>query len=153
MNLRRIAIILIILSILLTLFLLKEKNSTKYTEICFLLKERKCLNAEIADTPEKRQLGLMYREKLNEKSGMLFVFPEENYHAFWMKNMKFPIDIIWINGNYKIVHIEKDAQPCRELCKSYYPKYTAKYVLEVSANFTERKGIRVNSTTLSFSPS
>lgn len=149
----RIAVILIALLIFLFLFLilfpLKEKNTTK-TSVCI---EKTCINAEIADTPEKRQLGLMYREKLNEKSGMLFVFPEENYHAFWMKNMKFPIDIIWIDGNYRIVHIEKDAQPCIELCKSYFPKEKAKYVLEVSANFTEREGIRVNSTTLSFSPS
>ncbi len=142
----RIAIILIILSIVLTLFLPKEANTTKYSEVCFLLKDKKCINAEIADTPEKRERGLMYREGLKKDEGMLFVFPEENYYSFWMKNMKFPIDIIWIDGDYRIVHMERDAQPCLDLCRSYSPKEKAKYVLEVEVNFTARNSIGVNST-------
>ncbi len=141
-----ITIILIILSIFLTLFLLKEVNTTKYSEVCFLLKDRRCINAEVVDTPEKRQLGLMYREGLKEDEGMLFVFPKEDYYAFWVKNMKFPIDIIWIDGNYKIVHIERNVQPCDKLCKSYSPQEKAEYVLEVMANFTILQGIAVNST-------
>lgn len=152
MKLMRIAIILIVLSLFLIIFLLKEDNITNYADVCFVTEDEKCINAEIADTPEKRERGLMNGEGLDQNNGMLFVFPEEGQYPFWMKNMKFPIDIIWINRDYRIVHIEKDAQPCRESCKSYYPKDKAIYVVEVNANFTEIWGIRVNSTTLSFSP-
>jgi uncharacterized membrane protein (UPF0127 family) len=55
------------------------------------------VKVEIADTPEKRQVGLMFREKLEKNSGMLFVFEEEQYVNFWMKNMKIPLDIIFIS--------------------------------------------------------
>jgi len=62
-----------------------------------------------------------------------------------MKDMKFPIDIIWIDPNYKIVHIEKNLQPCIFflLCPSYSPHANSKYVLEVNSNFTTKNNITV----------
>ena len=53
---------------------------------------------DLADTPEKRFQGLSGREILEEGTGMLFVFQEERQHTFWMKDMRFPLDMIWITA-------------------------------------------------------
>ena len=79
------------------------------------------IKVEIADTPEKRAEGLMFRDHLNENSGMFFVFDEESSHSFWMKNTLIPLDIIWINADKKVVYIKHKAQPCNEECESFYP--------------------------------
>jgi uncharacterized membrane protein (UPF0127 family) len=84
----------------------------------------------------------MYRNKLLQNRGMLFVFEEEKIHTFWMKNMRFPLDIIWIDSDKKIVEIYKDAQPCKETCDSIIPKSRAKFVLEVNAGFVEKYKIK-----------
>ena len=87
----------------------------------------------------------MFRKNLPENEGMLFVFEREDYHGFWMMNMSFPIDIIWMDSGKKIVHIEKNLQPCRITCTSYKPNEKAMYVLEVNANFTDKHGIELGS--------
>jgi uncharacterized membrane protein (UPF0127 family) len=94
---------------------------------------------EIAQTPAQLQTGLMNREYLHENTGMLFIFKSEEKHSFWMKNMSFPIDIIWINANLKIVDITNEALPCRvEPCPTYTPSVPTKYVLEVPAGFAQK---------------
>ena len=101
------------------------------------------INIEIADDNEKRMKGLMFREKLNENEGMLFVFDDEQYQTFWMKNTLIPLDIIFIDKNLKIVDI-KNAVPCKEEpCVIYKSEKAAEYVLEVNKNFTIKKGIKV----------
>jgi len=109
-------------------------------EACF---EKVCLQAEIADTESKRRLGLMFREGLPENQGMLFVFEEEERQSFWMKNMKFPLDIIWISKDKLIVEIKSNVLPCRDSCESIVPQTKAKYVLEVNADFLERNRIEI----------
>ena len=85
----------------------------------------------------------MFREKLNENDGMLFVFDDESYLAFWMKNTLIPLDIIFIDENYGIVDI-KNAVPCKEdPCALYKSLKPAKYVLEVNTNFTAKNKIKV----------
>ncbi|MFH1586781.1 MAG: DUF192 domain-containing protein [Candidatus Diapherotrites archaeon] len=102
-----------------------------------------CVNVEVADTPDKRSLGLMFRESLGGNEGMLFIFPNEGIYPFWMKNTLIPLDMIWVNGDMKIVHIEH-AVPCvTETCPSYRPANPAKYVVEVNAGFTDEKGIEI----------
>jgi uncharacterized membrane protein (UPF0127 family) len=94
---------------------------------------------EIAQTSAQLQTGLMNRENLQENTGMLFIFKSEDRHSFWMKNMSFPIDIIWINANLKVVDITREAQTCRiEPCPAYTPSAPAKYVLEVPAGFAQK---------------
>jgi len=101
------------------------------------------VKAEIADTPEKRGLGLMYRDKLKETSGMFFVFDNEGTYSFWMKNTLIPLDIIFISGNFEIVDIIK-AEPCTEdPCEKYEPEKSAKYILEVNKDFTTKNNIKV----------
>lgn len=96
---------------------------------------------EIANTPSKRQQGLMYREKLANNECMLFKFPKEGDHSFWMKNTLLSLDIIWIDQNKNVVDFIT-AHPCLDSpCPIYRSEKNAKYVVEVLANsFTGKVG-------------
>lgn len=99
----------------------------------------------IADTPDKRALGLSGRENLASGQGMLFVFDELGDYPFWMKDMNFPIDILWINGDYKIVHILENVVP------ETYPNTFASpekslYVLELPTGTVAEKAIKKGDT-------
>jgi len=108
--------------------------------VCF---ESACINTELAETPEKRSKGLMFREALGEEEGMLFVFETPAIHPFWMKNTLIPLDMIWIDSGKKVVHVET-AVPCTTMsCGSYTPSAPALYVVEANAGFVESNGIEV----------
>ncbi len=95
---------------------------------------------EVADNFFKKLKGLMFRKTLPKNQGMIFPFSNEDYHIFWMMFTLIPLDIIWINPEKRIVHIEKNARPGFNI---YVPKKKARYVLEINANLTERYGIKV----------
>ena len=80
-------------------------SSTPY--VCF---ENNCFDVDIALTESEKEKGLMYVEHLNENKGMLFVFENEGQHSFWMKNTLIPLDILWIDEDLNINHIEKNVQ-------------------------------------------
>jgi len=110
--------------------------SHKYTQV--FLPGGEVIHAELAVTDQERQMGLMFREGINPDQGMLFVFEKEGIHSFWMKNMKFSIDIIWLDKDKRIVHIEKNVPPCESGdCPSYEPPVHAKYVLEIKQGYSE----------------
>ncbi|MEM5793433.1 MAG: DUF192 domain-containing protein [Candidatus Aenigmatarchaeota archaeon] len=99
---------------------------------------------ETAKTPKEHERGLMFRENLEENSGMLFIFPREERKSFWMKNTLIPLDMIFIYSNGTINEIKQNVQPCKEdPCPTYPSKHPSKYVLEVNGGFCERKGIKV----------
>ncbi|MGH9462354.1 MAG: DUF192 domain-containing protein, partial [Vicinamibacteria bacterium] len=76
--------------------------------------------------------------------GMLFVFPEPSFHDFWMKNCRFPIDIIWLSAEKRIVHIERAVPPCNEdPCPTYGSLRKAQYVIEVVAELSSREKLRL----------
>lgn len=89
------------------------------------------LNIEIADTDFDIQTGLMYRNSMETKQGMLFVFDDVSERYFYMKNTKIPLDLIYINENKTIVSFQKNAKPFDET--SLPSNAPAKYVLEVNA--------------------
>jgi uncharacterized membrane protein (UPF0127 family) len=101
------------------------------------------LVADIAATDEQRATGLSLKDSLAENEAMLFVFDYQADHTFWMKNMKFPIDIIWIDSDKTVVHIEHNLQPCNSelFCPTYKPIGDSLYVLETTGGFTERHDI------------
>ena len=102
------------------------------------------LTVEVADTPEERSKGLMYREKLSIENGMLFVFPEEDYRGFWMKNTLIPLDMIFVDAEGRIINIEEavpEPNTSDENLKSYRSDEPAKYVIETNSSFTERKDV------------
>ncbi|MCD6482714.1 MAG: DUF192 domain-containing protein [Candidatus Aenigmarchaeota archaeon] len=102
----------------------------------------KTIKAEIADTPAKMMIGLMKKDNITFDEGMIFIFEREGYPGFWMLNMSFPIDIIWIDKDRKIVDITRNAKPCILNCTIYKPKEKVLYVLEVKAGFVDKYKIK-----------
>lgn len=96
---------------------------------------------EIAETDYETQTGLMYRSSMEKNQGMLFIFPSEAMHSFYMKNTEFPLDIIYIDGNRKIASFQKNAQPYDE--SGLTSKVPIKYVLEVNAGLSDEMGLQV----------
>jgi len=97
------------------------------------------ISVEVADNEDERMQGLMYRDSLPSMSGMLFMFPTEEMQAFWMKNTRFSLDIIYINSERKIVSISKNTQPYSlESIPSTGP---AMFVVEVPAGFVDKHAI------------
>lgn len=100
------------------------------------------LNVEVADTSTERIKGLSGKEELSEDEGMLFVFDKEGYYGIWMKEMNFPIDIVWLDKNKKIIHVENAASP-ETYPKAFTSSSPALYVLETSANFFKSHKIKI----------
>jgi uncharacterized membrane protein (UPF0127 family) len=87
---------------------------------------------EIAASPESRPQGLMYRESLEDGRGMLFLFPRPSVEGFWMKNCNFPIDIVWMDGQRRVIFVSAHTPPCKDdPCPTYGPKTESLYVLEI----------------------
>lgn len=102
---------------------------------------------EVADTSSKRNKGLSGRDSLASSSGMLFVFQEEKKYRFWMKDMKFPLDFIFINKS-KVVDIIKNVQPSPSGMKDsdlsvYEPISAIDMLLEVNSGFADSHNIKV----------
>lgn len=124
-----------IIILLLLIFYLKPKTA----EIKIA---GKILNAEVADNTLMRSRGLMYR---TSASPMLFIFSSPTTEGFWMKNVKFPLDIVWIDSEKRIIGTDR-MEPClSEPCKIYNPPGAIKYALEVEAGFVERNKIKTGS--------
>ena len=133
---------LVILAALGWVFCAGQAAKDKFVKV--YLPDGFAVTAELAVTDEARQQGLMYREKMAENQGMLFVFEGEDIHAFWMKNMRFAIDIIWLDSQKRIVHLESSVPPCAGgPCPSYVPKSSAMYVLELDSGAAERHGLEL----------
>lgn len=95
---------------------------------------------EVADTFRKLSVGLMKHGRIPKNGGMLLVFRKEGRHGIWMMNMKFAIDILWLDKRNRIVHIVEDAEPCRSIfsCEVYKPGKNAACVIELSAGSARR---------------
>ena len=103
--------------------------------------------ALIADNSIKRMLGLMFRKRLGKRECMLFIFDNEDRHPIWMYNMLFPIDVVWLNSNSKIVGIKKNLSPCKSIfrCKEYAPDKNSSYVIELPVGSIINANIKMNS--------
>jgi uncharacterized protein len=90
------------------------------------------IDVEVAETPEQRRFGLMFRESLGERSGMVFLFFETTSGAFWMKNTVIPLSIAFFDGD-GIIRAILDMEPCKEeSCRLYYPPVSYTGALEVN---------------------
>lgn len=108
------------------------------------------LNVEIADTSSKRSKGLANRERLASNSGMLFIFDKESKYSFWMKGLKFPLDLIWIK-NRQVVDLIKNVLPPEvgqkdETLPIYVPNQPVDMVLEVNGGFIDSNNIKIGDT-------
>ena len=102
------------------------------------------VNAELAQTEQEKETGLMYRAVLPE--GMFFVFNKEDKYSLWMQNVYYDLDAIWISQDLKVVYIQKMG-PCKSIeCPVYSPSTGAKYILEAPGGFTARNNIKIGSS-------
>ena len=120
-------------------YMFKKEGELTISDSSSTLKAK--IDIEIADTDYERQLGLMKRISMEEKQGMLFIFPSEAMQSFWMRNTLLSLDMIFINENKKIVTIHKNTKILSD--QSYPSSAPAKYVLETIAGFTDKFGINV----------
>jgi membrane fusion protein (multidrug efflux system) len=97
------------------------------------------VRVEVPDTDEKRALGLMYRRSLAPNDGMLFIFPTEEVHAFWMRNTYVPLDLVFLDARQVVVGVVENAAPLTETPRTI--PIPSRYVVEVNANFARSKGI------------
>jgi uncharacterized protein len=102
----------------------------------------KVLHSEVMVKDEDRAMGLMFRASLPKDRGMLFVFDQPDFHTIWMKNCKFPIDIVWLDGDRRVVDVAPSVPPCKaEPCPVYQPMRRAIYVVEMNAGEAGREKV------------
>lgn len=122
----------------------KPSQEEKLTVVFHPLSQKKqkpiIVQAELVQTKEKLERGLMYRKELAPFSGMLFSFPTLQRTRFWMKNTYIPLDLIFFNERFQIVGIEENMIPLDETPKG--PDELVRYVLEVNAGFCKKHKIR-----------
>ncbi|MGE5275659.1 MAG: DUF192 domain-containing protein [Acidobacteriota bacterium] len=98
---------------------------------------------EVARTPEEQAQGLMYREALAPRTGMIFLFTDGGAHRFWMKNTMIPLDILWLDAGGKVLFVSANTPPCKsDPCPTYGPDAPAPIVLEISGGMASREGAR-----------
>ncbi len=119
-----------------------SQNGTDYLKAKISIKGLQ-LSADIPTTRELMGKGLAVKNELKENESMLFVFEKQSRHSFWMKDMRFPIDIIWLDRNGKVVHIEENLMPCPLvlICPTYAPSTDSQFVLETVSGFAQRHNI------------
>jgi uncharacterized membrane protein (UPF0127 family) len=135
----KVVISVLALGALALFFFMQEKNFvTTPTKVTI---GTTVVSVELADTPALRVQGLSGRQSPSEGEGMLFIFEEEGNWGFWMKDMLFPIDILWAGSDGTIISIAKDVSPSTYPQAFYPTEPAAKYVLEVPAGFAKRHNI------------
>lgn len=99
---------------------------------------------EVTDLPGLKK-GLSLRDSMPEDHGMLFVLDASQELAFWMKGMRFPLDIIFIGKKMQVSEILENLQPC-EKCPMYFPKGRPAYAVEINAGLAKKLGITIGDT-------
>ena len=135
------ALIFLIVLGALSLFLLKDKNKKEHLSILEINNHN--LEIEIADNAISRARGLAGRLGLPENNGMLFIFDSLAVRSFWMAGMKFPLDIIWINGD-KVAGFAENVQPAElSNVQIYNSPEPVDKVLEINAGLVKKLGIKI----------
>tara|TARA_A100001037_G_C15142201_1_gene634382 strand:+ start:2404 stop:2862 length:459 start_codon:yes stop_codon:yes gene_type:complete len=116
------------------------------------------ISVDIADTPELRMIGLSEHERLDEGSGMLFVYSKAGSRAFWMKGMEFPLDIIWITSDCRIGKVTENVQvPNYENVndtgyRTYESDGPVQFVLEVNSGYADEHNVRAGDAVVFLGP-
>ena len=127
-----------------SIFLFSKQESIDKNQIKILKIGDKSLKLEIADTPKVRNRGLSGRKSLPDDTGMLFIFDQSGKYGFWMKNMNFAIDIVWIDEYFKVVDIDQEVTP-DTFPEIFYPSGPIKYVLELPGGKSQNYAIDIGS--------
>lgn len=100
-------------------------------------------SAQVAKTDEQRTKGLSGKPSLANDEAILFVYDTDGKWPVWMKEMRFPIDIVWLDKDKKVVHIVKNAPPESYPYESFAPMENARYVVELAAGTVAKKAIEI----------
>jgi hypothetical protein len=114
-----------------------------------MLPDGSTVRVELATNEKERQYGLMERTRLPEGRGMLFIHEETALHAYWMYHCKIGLDIVWMDGDHKIVEMSPNTPPCTgkaSTCGNYGGKQPSKYVLELPVGDIARHKLAVGET-------
>ncbi len=147
---RRVFFIVLIVSVVTSLLFYLSYKNKKVTPLPTVKINNLEIPVIVADTPEKKGQGLSGTSLLDSDKGMLFIFRDKSQPSFWMIDMNYPLDLVWISDN-KVAAIDanvpnpKPGTPASEL-PLYTPPVGIDYVLEVNAGFTEKHGIKVGDT-------
>jgi uncharacterized membrane protein (UPF0127 family) len=131
-----------------TLLSIPVYNELKDSQFAYAFNQKDAVIGEaaikinIADSKDERVKGLSDKNYLMSNNGLLFIFDESDFHGIWMKDMKFAIDIIWLDASLQVVHIEKNISP-NTYPKTFKPNNKALYVLEVPAGFVAENYIKL----------
>ncbi len=120
-----------------TEYMFKKDGELTFTDSLGTVKTK--IDIQIAKSEFDRQLGLMFRKHMDEKDGMLFIFPSEEMQSFWMRNTFIPLDMVFVNASKKIVTIQKATQTLSD--QSYPSAAPAMYVIEVNGGFCSTHNI------------
>jgi len=135
------AIILFVGSIA-SIQLLKTQHQVTYRETITIREQE--FSVKLAQTGKERSEGLMWVEELPENEGLLFIYEQEGYRSFWMKNTLIPLDIVFIDDVNRIVDVIHEVQPCeQEHCPTYRSAKQAKYVLEINGGISKTHEFKI----------
>ncbi len=138
---QKIALIVtaLIIGLIVNIFLSKPK---RYMDIEV---EGNWYRLEVAETPQEKAKGLMGVDYLPKDRGMVFIYEKEGFHSFWMYKTLIPLDIIWLDSDWDIVHKELNVPPCFETnpqkCPNYVNKIPARYVIELNGGTLKEKTV------------
>jgi len=120
-----------------------EQQQTKSGMVTFIDRQLD-IKVEIAASQEQRELGLMHRTRLDENQGMLFVYPDAALREVWMKNTLLALDVLFLNGDGRIVFMLDNLQPCpQDPCPIFNSHEAAMYMLELNADFIENNALKI----------
>lgn len=124
----------------------KQMNATQHA---YLQTADRCLLLAVAATPNQRRRGLSDYDSLDDNEGMLFIYDQPGNYGFWMKDMDFAIDVIWLDEDYEVVTVKRNLSPS-SYPNTFYPTKPAKNVIEVASGTAQtlkiNPGDRLNVT-------
>ena len=138
MNFRRLAVVGAAIVVIIVVVSIERTNRGPTVRV-----GNAVFTVEIADEPAEQAQGLSGRPSLAADYGMLFIFPTADRYSFWMRNMQFSLDIVWI-ADGKVVDISRNLPPEGDApALMYQPQVPAEMVLEINAGTADAKGIKV----------
>lgn len=106
--------------------------------------------SEVADEPAERQRGLMFRESMGAREGMIFLFPTESPRSFWMRNTLIPLDMLFIKADRTVLGIVENAVPKTDTSRSV--PGSSQFVLEINGGLSAELGIRAGAQVVFMAP-
>jgi uncharacterized protein len=145
MKLTRRTVIYIFFSILLLLIVINFMRMMERQAVVLTFSDGQQVILEVADTPEERMLGLFFAESIPQDRGMVFLFEQGEPIRLWTREYRVPVDMIWVDQEFKIVSYETDIPPCdKDPCPVYTPADgRAPYAIMLAAGMVRKQGLQV----------